>query len=76
MKKVVCINNGVTNDSSSAENRLTIGKIYDVDEYDNGYKYCRVLSDDTGLISRLYRERFITLKEYRKLKLKKINENR
>ena len=65
--EMICINN------SNFENRITIGKLYKI----IGGKFPnRVLLYDDNNALRNYPERYFTsIKEYRKLKLKNINES-
>ncbi len=73
--KVMCINNDSIRGSFSSDDRLTIGKWYDVEDVvlGDGSEYYKILKDDNGDSRRLYKERFITLKEYRRRKLEKIS---
>lgn len=64
---VVCINNENYN--------LTVGRVYEVKEFfniSNGYFH---IVNDCGNLCAYAVKHFITLKEYRKLKLDKINES-
>jgi hypothetical protein len=68
--KLVCINN----DNKTCD--LTIGKTYNSiyeDTWTNGYY--KVINDN-NTCSWYFCNKFITEKEYRKLKLEKLNENR
>ncbi len=65
--EMICINN------SNFENRLTIGKSYKI--IGGTFPNLVLLYDDNNDL-RNYPERYFTsIKEYRKLKLKNINEN-
>jgi len=69
-RQVVCIKTG-TGD------KLTIGKVYTV-VYTKKYTYTNRIAytiyDDDKLLDMYYSWRFISIQEYRKLKLKKLNE--
>jgi hypothetical protein len=74
--KVVCIDNKV--DFSYSPLTLTIGKIYDVIDFgsiDPQYKNLSVygLKNDNHIVCHYFKVRFISLKEYRKQKLEKLN---
>ena len=75
--KMVCVNNG------SIQEILDIGRIYEIEDYDH-HIYCRVFLENETLMKNkwlgtskwidVFKERFITLKEYRKFKLKEIED--
>jgi len=72
-EKIVCINNTV-NDNDWQSN-LTIGKQYVVMSVDMSIipsKKEVVVKNNEGIISSYYNSRFISVTEYRKLKLEKI----
>jgi len=72
-EKIVCINNTV-NDNDWQSN-LTIGKQYVVMPVDMSIipsKKEVVVKNNEGIISSYYNSRFISVTEYRKLKLEKI----
>jgi hypothetical protein len=76
--KLICIDNLSRNNKLfQLQVDLTIDKVYDVVKIDNIYyrKYYYV-NDDRGKKSSYSKDRFITLKEYRKRKLRKLNECR
>lgn len=62
--KLVCINN--------INENLTIGKIYNILAFDNVDFYYKIINDN-NIISWYYYNRFLTLKEYRKEKLIKLD---
>lgn len=64
LEKLVCINKGSYN--------LTVGKIYDALPYDGLFDY--VIVNDKNYTHGIENELFISLKEYRKLKLKELNK--
>ena len=65
--KVVCINNGsVDGRSCLPSDRLTIGKIYNVLGYlDNSI----LIVANHGKVSQVYKDRFVSLEEFRQDKL-------
>ena len=67
--RVVCVD---ASNTRRVKNQIKIHSTYIVDIYDEFFD-CVYLNDMTGLYTS---ERFITLKEYRKQKLQKLNENR
>lgn len=67
--KVVCISN------KNNYCNLTIGKIYNVIEFDNDSTYYRI-SNDENISCWYYHDKFISLKKSRNLKIKKIHESR
>lgn len=74
-KKVVCVNNRradlyyVSSSEFFHLENLEVGKVYTVINENDMYYY---ISDHEG---GFFKERFITLQEYRKLKLQEINES-
>jgi len=75
--KVVCINNKELGGNGPKE-QLIVGQIYEIKEYEDDSSMCYIIgfgdkgNKDNGFL----KKRFITLKEYRKQKLNKLNENR
>jgi hypothetical protein len=70
--KVVCINN--TN-GNNVKLDLTIGNVYDVSTVNSLFYYNHYLYiDDKGKNCLVLKKWFISLSEYRRMKLKKINE--
>jgi len=65
MFKIVCIDNNSAN--------LTIGETYST--YHIGSNWVQILDDD-GILWNFLKNRFISLKEYRKLKLDKIKNGK
>jgi len=72
--KVICIDNKNNINYSNSNINLTIGKVYTMkkDDVDNVLIF---IKDDKGIFTWHFYKRFISLKEYRKNKLEKINEN-
>jgi len=77
--KIVCINNKDTSKYSSGN--LTVGKTYeslsigDINTLPDVIIHC-LIYDDNGGLNWFAENRFISLKDYRKEKLDKINEIR
>lgn len=72
MKRVVCIKNIDRNNVMSGL-YLTIGKTYIVEKiHSSGNRY--KLKNDKNMYYHYYKELFISLEEYRKLKLERLNE--
>jgi len=69
--KIVCINNEYTYELSGNFDNLTVGEIYKSVNY---LTADYLIHDDNGELIWFDKKRFISLKEYRKLKLDKINE--
>jgi len=69
MNKVVCVNADKIDPVKGSIN-LTVGKVYILltGEDEGGFYLC----DDTGEKRRYYSRRFISLREYRKEKLKRL----
>jgi hypothetical protein len=78
VKKVICINNSIVK-----VNNLTFGKVYDI-SVDKVYDVMRILIregnlnfyeiiNDKGNVINYVEYRFISLKEYRKMKLMKLS---
>jgi hypothetical protein len=72
--KVKCI------DNRDRDLELTFGKIYNYD-HESGFELdkkdeCYYMINDNGHRYGYHKDRFITIKEERKLKLEKINENK
>lgn len=71
--KVVCINNKELGGNGPKE-QLIVGQIYEIKEYEDDSSMCYIIgfgdkgNKDNGFL----KKRFITLKEYRKQKLKKL----
>lgn len=75
--KVICINNS-TNSPNALKYRLTINKCYDsisisVNSIDSN-RYFYWIKNDIDGVAPYDTKLFLTLKEYRKLKLNNINE--
>jgi len=79
MKKIVCID---IHSYYSNNMHLTVGKIYDILEVDNSFvkttsfsKAIYLIRNDKGKKDWFKSTRFISLNEYRKMKLQKIVSN-
>lgn len=71
MKRVVCIKN-IDKNNMSLSFHLTIGKTYIVEKiHSSGNRY--KLKNDENMYYHYNKELFISLQEYRKLKLKRLN---
>ena len=65
--EMICINN------CNFENRITIGKLYNI--IGGTYPHLVLLYDDNNVLYSYPKDFFTSIKEYRKLKLKNINES-
>jgi len=73
-EKIVCVNAGILGEEYRPN--IKNGNIYTVKECDvNGYSIF-VTIDGEFQIEKFFATRFISLQDYRKLKLKKLNESR
>lgn len=69
--KVICINSDHSGKELTKGNFYIIEKIYHLE----GKEMCDVICDQ-GYVSDFFLNRFLTIKEYRKLKLKKLENER
>ena len=71
MDKLVCINNIYLNEIFGMVETLTLYKLYECDNFFNGYALCSVI-DDVGKRSSYSKDRFIPLSEWREQQMKSI----
>ncbi len=73
--KVVCINISNTSNRRDIKKYLTLYKVYDVRSYSvsfNNKNEFYIIKDDSGKIQAYKSDRFITLDEWRNLKISEI----